>query len=290
MTDDNHKHWYVLRAVFHREIIVRDGLRRAGFHCYVPMKYQVQVVKGKKICRLTPAVSELVFVHASSEAINDYKLHSKEIIYWLTKPKGNRHDKIIVSDKAMNDFIKVTQQTERSITYYRPEELNLNKGDHILIHGGLFDGVEGVLLKIKGKREKQLLVSIPDIAAVAVSIKPEIVELVSKSVSKSHDSGRDSKELIRLSTQMLLSAPDPFLQENEWNMLYNEICRLYKSLLGLKGYLPSLEGQIALALLLAERVMNAVTETTLQRCRNAVAHLRSSKLRDQLIKELEILS
>lgn len=281
------KHWYVLRAIFRKELAVRDGMRRAGFHCYVPMTYRVEVVKGHKIRRLVPAISELVFVHAYSDAINDYKLHSKETIYWLTKPDGERRQKIIVPDKSMEDFIRITQQNEQNVTYFRPEELGLNKGDHIIIHGGPFDGVEGILLKIKDKREKQLIVSIPDIAAVAVSIRPDMVELKSKHTSPSNDSLHDARELIRLSTQMLTAAPDRTAQEHEYNMLHNEINRLYNSLRGLKGYLPSLEGQISLSLLLAERTMGSVTDTTLLRCRTAASRLRPSKLRDQLIAALE---
>ena len=71
--------WYVLRAVFRKELAVRDGLRRAGFHCYVPMTYRVKTEKGHKVRRLVPAVSQFVFVYGSVTAITDYKLHSKDI-------------------------------------------------------------------------------------------------------------------------------------------------------------------------------------------------------------------
>ena len=266
---------------------MRDGLRRKGFRCYVPMTYKVSEVKGHKVRQLVPAVSELVFVHGSAEDIQNYKIHSKETIYWLTTPLGERREKIIVPDKAMQDFIRVTQQNELSVVYFRPDEVPLAQGDHILIHGGPFDGVEGVLLKVKGKREKQLLVSIPNLVAAAVSIRPDMVELKSKNVTPSQDSQRDSRELIRLSTQMLTAAPDMVSQEHEYNMLQNEIKRLYESLRNLKGYLPSLEGQISLSMLLAERTLGSVTEATLKRCHAAISRLRPSKLRDQLTAELE---
>jgi ribosomal protein L24 len=243
-------------------------------------------MRGHKLRRLAPAINELVFVYATSSAINDFKLSSKETVYWLTKPCGERREKIIVPDKQMDDFIRITQQAEQSVTYFRPEELNLSKGDHILIHGGPFDGVEGILMKVKGKRDKQLIVSIPDIAAAAVSIRPDIVELKSPHVTPSSDSQHDARELIRLSSQMLTAAPDRITQEHEYNMLHNEITRLYNSLLSLKGYLPSLEGQISLSLLLAERTFGSVTDTTLHRCQAAISRLRPSKLRDQLLEEL----
>lgn len=290
VVENNSTHWFVLRAAFRSELKVRDALRRSGFRCYVPMSYRIETVRGHKVRRLVPAITELVFVHATSSAINDFKIKSKETIYWLTKPCGERREKIIVPDKQMDDFIRITQQNEQSVTYFHPEEITLHKGDHIIIHGGPFDGVEGTLLKIKGKRDKQLLVSIPNIVSAAISIKPEMVELISTQTCKSTDSARDSKELIRLTTQMITSPPDKISQEHEYNMLNNEIIRLYESLLNLKGYLPSLEGQISLALLLAEHTLDSINDTTLQRCHAAAARMRPSKLRDQLLQELKNIS
>lgn len=285
-TDSTDKHWYVLRAIFKKEIAVRDGLRRAGFHCYVPMDYRLETVQGRKVRRLIPAVTELVFVYANEEAINDYKLHSKETVYWVTRPHGHKHVKITVPDKAMEDFIRVTQQMELSITYFRPDELILNKGDRILIHGGPFDGIEGVMMKVKGKREKQLIVSIPHLAAAAVTIMPDMVELISKTKTTSRNCQQDTRELIHLSTQMLTAAPDRVSQAMEYDMMYQTIRRLYKSLLPIRGYLPALEGELSLALLMAEDVTDVITPQTRDRFKKALSNLSDRsllKVRMQLI-------
>lgn len=288
MSSDESCHWYVLRAIFRKEETVRDNLRRQGFRCYVPMRYQLDATCGKKIRRLVPAINELVFVYAKESEISEFKIHSKEIIYWLTFPKAHRREKIIVSDKDMERFIRVTEQSERTVTYFRPEEIQLGKGERIRIHGGAFDGVEGILLKIKGKREKQLVVSIPDLAVAAVSIKPDVVEVLNNQQRPiSNDIHGDSKELIRLSTTMLTAPPDMQSACHEWDLLYREINGLYQSLLPRKGYIASTEAQLSLALLLAERALDSVTDSTIQRCRTAAIRLRPSKLRDQLYKELE---
>lgn len=283
---DNDKHWYVLRAIFKKEISVRDNLRRAGFLCYVPMTYCLKTVNGHKVRRLEPAITELVFVYASKDAINDYKQHSKDILYWMTKPSAHDREKIIVPDKAMDNFIRITQQKEQAVTYFRPHELCLGKGDHIMIHGGPFDGVEGVLLKAKGKREKQLFVSIPGIATAAVSIRPDVVELISKKTYKSLERLQDAKELIRLSMQMLTAAPDHTSQAVEYDMLYQTISQLYRSLLPLHGYLPSQEGELSLSLLMAETAINTVTPNTRERFIKSISSLGDRsllKLRMQLI-------
>ena len=287
MVTDDTCHWYVLRTIFRKEVIVRDKLRRKGFRCYVPMYFKVETVRGKNQRRLVPAISELVFVYAKEVQIKEFKLHSKEIVYWLTRPQGSHRIKIVVSDKDMDNFIRVTQQAERAVTYFRPDELQLNKGDRIRIHGGAFDGVEGVLIKVKGKREKQLVVSIPDLAVVAVSVKPDVVEVVSQQCSVSHNILGDAKELIRLSITMLTSPPDKETSPHEWDLLFREIQWLYQSLLPRKGYIAATEAQLSLSLLLAERVMNSVTESTIQRCRTAASRLRPSKLQEQLFAELK---
>ena len=282
--------WYVLRAVFKSELRVRDALRRAGFRAYVPMRWEIMVSGGRKLRRLVPAITEFVFVYSTAEAITDFKSRCRDTVYWLTRPSlsGNRrYEKIVVPDKAMDDFIRLTQQRELSVTYFRPEEIPLDKGDRIRIHGGVFDGVEGVMMKVKGKREKQLLVNIPDLAVAAVSIKPDVVELLTLQHEPSHDILGDSKELIRLSTMMLTSTPDSETTRHEWDLLHREIQGLYQSLLSRKGYIAAIEAQLSLSLLLAERVLDAVTDTTLQRCRTAASHLRPSKLRNQLLDEIE---
>lgn len=280
------KHWYVLRALFRSELKVRDSLRRAGFHCYVPMCYRLETIRGHKIRRLVPAITELVFVYANATAIQDYKIYSKETVYWLTKPNGTRREKIIVPDKAMEDFIRITQENEQSVTYFRPEEINLKKGDRIIIHGGPFDGIEGMLLKMKGKREKKLLVSIPNLIAAAITIKPDMVEPVSQQGKKSINPSRDTKEIIHLSTQLLLSPPDPILQSTEYDLLFHEIKRLYESLYSIREYLPTQEGELVLALLMAESVMKTIKQETIQRFERSLSNLSERsilKLRMQCI-------
>lgn len=278
MLDTDKKGWYVLRAIFHKEEKVRDMLRHDGFRCFVPMQYRIVTENGHKARRLLPAITELVFVYATEEAIKDFKLHSKDTFYWLTKPCGNKREKIVVPDKAMEDFIRVTHKNEQSVTYFRPDELNLNKGDHIHIHGGIFDGVEGVLLKVKGKREKQLVISIPGITAAAVSIHPDIVEVVSKKVAPSRNTQADRRELIKLSTRMLTSAPDRLSQSMEYDMLHQEICRLYESLKDLNGYVPSAEGELSLSLLMAEHALGEKVHDTEQRYLRALALQKQQSL------------
>lgn len=291
MIIEKKSHWYVLRAIFRKEESVRDKLRLQGLHCYIPMRYQVETFRGQKVRRLVPAITDLVFVYGTEEQVTAAKGKLCETCYWLTRSVigKKQREKIIVSDRDMKNFIRVTEQTEAEIRYFRPDEVKLAKGDLIRIHGGVFDGVEGVLMKVKGRREKQLLVSIPNLAIAAVNVRPEVVEVLSQQRAPSHNILGDAKELMRLSTTMLSAPPDHETSRHEWDLLYREINGLYQSLLPRKGYIASTEAQLSLALLLAERALDSVTDSTIQRCRAAAIRLRSSKLRDQLLRELEDL-
>lgn len=281
--------WFVLKAIFKKEIAVRDALRKSGLRCYVPMCYRVEIQRGHRVRRLIPAITELVFVYGTEEQVGEAKMKLRETCYWLTRPVLGkiRREKVVVSDRDMENFIRITEQSEREVTYFRPDELSLSKGDRIRIHGGAFDGIEGVLIKVKGKREKQLVVSIPDLAIAAVSVKPDVVEVITQQRPASHNVLGDAKELIRLSTTMLMSPPDKETSRHEWDLLYREIQGFYQSLLPRKGYIPSTEAQLSLSLLLAERALDSITDATLQRCRTAASRLRPSKLRDQLLVELK---
>ena len=289
MMNNDSSSWFVLRAIFKKELVVRDALRKVGLRCYVPLRYRVETQRERKVRRLVPAITELVFVRGTEEQVKEAKSRLRETCYWLTRPvQGQqRGEKVVVNDRDMDNFIRVTEQSEREVTYFRPDEVSLAKGDHIRIHGGAFDGVEGVLIKVKGKREKKLVVSIPDLAVAAVSIKPDVVEVVSQQRDPSRNIFGDAKELIRLSTIMLTSPPDKETSRHEWDLLYREIQGLYQSLFPRRGYIAATEAQLSLALLLAERVMGTVSEATIQRCHTAASRLRPSKLRAQLLDEIK---
>ncbi len=289
MDNQDKAQWFVLRAIFKKELTVRDALRKAGLQVYVPLCYRIEIVRGRKIPRLVPAITELVFVYGTEDAIAEAKSKIRCTCYWLTRPiRGQkRQEKVRVRDNDMDNFIRITQQAETNIQYLRPEEISLAKGDRIRIHGGALDGIEGTLLRVKGRRDKQLVVTIPDLAVVAVSVHPEVIEIISQRSMATPAILSDSKELIRLSTSMLSCPPDQEGSPHEWNLLHREIQRLYQSLLPHHGIIPSIEGQLSLALLLAERALNVVNKTTIERCQVATQHMRPSKLKNQILVELE---
>ena len=177
-TNTNQSHrvqWYVMRAYKNEkraeEILSGDH----GLPFFIPKRYILQTVHGKQIRRLVPTIPGMIFVRASRVEINEFKSRCPFIQYVVWK-KRTGSEYLVVPEKEMDSFIKVTTQEEAPITYYPLEEINFKKGTPVRITGGTFDGVEGTFVKVKGKRNRRLVVNLPHILAASVEVEPQWVE------------------------------------------------------------------------------------------------------------------
>ena len=81
-----------------------------------------------------------------------------------------------IPEKEMNNFILVTSVADDLIPLGEVTP-NLLPGDRVRVTGGLFEGAEGVIKRIKGDR--RLIVSIDCFTAVATCfIRPELLEKI----------------------------------------------------------------------------------------------------------------
>ena len=79
----------------------------------------------------------------------------------------------------MESFIKVTGSLSEGILFFSPDEINLSKGVRVRIHGGQFDGLEGTFVKVKGARDKRVVVDISGVIVVATcTLKCDLVEVL----------------------------------------------------------------------------------------------------------------
>ena len=95
-------------------------------------------------------------------------------IYFYLDPE--RKHPAPIPERQMNNFILVTSVSDDLIPLVEvtPELL---KGDRVRVTGGLFEGAEGVIKRIKGDR--RLIVSIDCFTAVATCfIRPEFLEKI----------------------------------------------------------------------------------------------------------------
>ena len=169
--------WYVMRA-YRNEARAEEVLSgEDGLPFFIPKRYVIRTFHGKKTRVMVPAIASLVFVYASRNQLNKFKaLHPFIQYVMLNRISGLEFMK--VPEKEMENFIRVASHTEENPTYYQPDEVNLKTGQHIRVIGGSLDGTEGYFVKVKGKRNRRLVVELDGVMAISVEVKPDLVEVI----------------------------------------------------------------------------------------------------------------
>ena len=171
--------WFAMSAPYRNEMRAKSLLESKGIECFVPMRYQiVETRTGVKSRKLLPAIHNLIFVHTSKTIIQEAKTRC-EFLQYRTKPHNGKNVPIIVPDKEMLQFIAVTQALSEKLLYLNLDEIDLEKGTRIRIHGGVLDGTEGLFVKLKGKRRRSVIIQIEGVAAVALTkVSPDLIEVI----------------------------------------------------------------------------------------------------------------
>ncbi len=169
--------WFVMRA-YKCERMAEEILGgECGLEFFIPKHYVMREFHGRKSKRLVPVIPSLVFVHASKESILNFK-KINNFLQFVTWNKSTGTECLVVPDDQMEDFIKVSSAQEETTTYFKPEEIDIKRGTRVRIHGGRFDGVEGVFMQVKGKRNRRLVVMLEGIMAVVAEVDPDLVEIL----------------------------------------------------------------------------------------------------------------
>ena len=284
--------WFTVGCISpQRELRVRDDARKNGLAAFVPLQYTVKTVRGQKQRALIPAITGMIFVKGTLDELKDYIQKSHYPIYLKKSTFSNKEDFLTVPTHAMEEFIAVTESHEEHVTYFRPEEISLQAGDRIRINGGLYDGREGVIIRIKGKRNKHLVVQIPGILIAAVELSPEIVETPTPTTLRekpSEDVDKDKKLLLEIAERLLFEIPDKYQQENEYYLLLSELRRTRERLKTFKGFTPTTEAELALPMYLAAVKLGEDVEEAEARLRRAIEKLKdSSKLKSKCLDYLK---
>jgi len=175
---DNEVLWYAMRVPYRNELKVQLKLQEKGIETFIPKRKKIVKKRGKTSYELLPAVNNLIFVHSSLSVIKNLKQEILNLQYLVNK-SGCESIKIVVRDNEMQSFIKAVENLEEEITYLSPEEINIEKGTRVRIIGGNFDGVEGIFVKVKGKRNKKVVVMLDKLLAVVIAeIDPDLIEVI----------------------------------------------------------------------------------------------------------------
>ena len=314
--------WFCLGCTSpQRELKVRDDVRRYGLEAFVPLKYEVKRLRRQEQRTLVPAISGLMFAKGTLDEVKEYISHAHYTVYIRKSTFSNKEDYLTIPTRAMEDFIAVTVDHEAHISYFRPEEIKLQAGDKIRVKGGIYDGKEGIIMRIKGKRNKHLVVQIPGLLVAAVEMTPELIEL-SKSVrgqvpdrtgvaraarylspdrfgdasediaeekpSKNIDG--DKKYLYDTAHRLLFEITNKYKEDQEYYLLMNELKRCRARLITFKGFTPSTEAELALPMYMAAVLLDEEVSEAKERLEKAIARLKdSSKLKAKAVEMMEAI-
>ena len=168
------KIWFPMRVTYSRELKVKAELDRLGIESFVPMTYKVvDADTDNPYHKLVPAINNLIFVRSTQERISGLK-SSNEVLeplrYMLDQTAQQPHTIMTVPNRQMENFMRVASRTDDSVMFLDDESIIGKEGKRVEIIGGAFEGVTGVIRRVK--RCKRVVVEIEGVASVAIAFVP----------------------------------------------------------------------------------------------------------------------
>ena len=170
------KIWFPMRVTYSRELKVKTELDRLGIENFIPMSYKlVNVDTDNPHRKLVPAINNLIFVRSTQERISGLKSSNKvlePLRYMIDQTAQQPHTIMTVSNRQMETFMRVASRTDDSVMFLDDETVVGKEGKHVMITGGPFEGVTGVIRRVK--RCKRVVVEIEGVASVAIAFVPAV--------------------------------------------------------------------------------------------------------------------
>lgn len=168
--------WFAMKAS-KKETLAISTFKEAGLRVYCPTYKATVMQRGDKIVVDRLLIPNTIFVYGNYRTINALKYHHPFITYSYRKVDGS-YKILTIPVNEMERFIQSADKMHDDITYYRPEEVYLHRGDRVRIIGGAFDGYEGTLVKDKDSKQKMFLIDFKMLGAIATHISPKYIQLI----------------------------------------------------------------------------------------------------------------
>ena len=127
---------------------------------------------------LVPAINNLIFVRSTQERLSELK-QTNEVLeplrYMMDRTAAQEHAIMTVADREMENFMRVASRTDDSVMFLDNETVVGKEGKRVEIMGGAFEGVTGVIRRVK--RCKRVVVEIEGVASVAIAyVRAELLK------------------------------------------------------------------------------------------------------------------
>ena len=175
--------WYVLRD------LARPNAKNPAYKqlqampemedcVFIPMKQRMFIESGKRVARLVPYMTDLVFVHKPKETL-DPIVRKMQLLQFRYVRGGKQYEAMSVSHIEFERFRYAVMQNE-NVEYFSYEEVSPQLyGRYIRIIGGQLDGFEGRLMSKRGSKHKRLLVDLQECnLSAAIEVESEYIQLV----------------------------------------------------------------------------------------------------------------
>lgn len=165
--------WFVLRATYGRSEQAYDALVRNHIEAYIPKHYVLKQIDGKKKRIKEPLLPNLVFVHATKEAVQRFM---KEIPYLrfyrdkTQKPKDGKHPPLTIADAEMMNFMLLTTIDNEHIKMVNARNCHYKSGDLVRIVEGKFKGITGRVARVYG--QQTVVVEVEGLCLLATAYIP----------------------------------------------------------------------------------------------------------------------
>ena len=172
--------WYVLRVTYQRELSTKELLDKLDIENFVPFRtVRRRNSKGQFYRTLEAVLHNYIFVRSTKRVIDDLKKFRLPILRYVVFPRDGENRIMTVPDDQMRHFIAVAGSLDERVLFLSPADVDMTKGDRVRITGGVFEGVEGVFMRVKNAKERRVVVQINGVAAVATaSIPSALVEKI----------------------------------------------------------------------------------------------------------------
>ena len=173
---DPRKQWFVLRATYSREEKAYHSLTALGLKAYLPLRYTVQTIGGKKKRVTTPLVPNLLFVYTEPQTIDRHLRDDPSLSFinyyynHFRRLSGGKNPPLTVPYHDMINFIRVTSVGSEHVRTVHSRQCHYKSGDIVRVVDGQFAGIEGRVARIAG--QQRVVVEIEGVCLVSTAYVP----------------------------------------------------------------------------------------------------------------------
>lgn len=167
--------WHVIRVSYNREQKANDWLKGKGFEVFLPMRHKVKTVDGKRKKVATPLIPNLLFVRATTSAIDRVLRDSANTCFsyyynhFALLPDG-KNPPLTVPDHQMDGFIRLATVDDPNILFLSRDNCRFKSGDKVIVTSGPFKDVVGRV--VRAKRQQRVAVEIDGLGVVTTAYVP----------------------------------------------------------------------------------------------------------------------